>query len=383
MQLPVTTLQGYNTPFYYYDLELLRATLKAVNNKINGAPFIVHYALKANANPVILREIVQAGLGADLVSGNEVKAALEAGFQPCKMAYAGVGKTDWEIETGIDNDIYCFNVESVPEMEVINEIAAKRGKTAGIAIRVNPNVDAHTHRYITTGTTENKFGIDIPVLDEVIDKALSLPNIHLRGLHFHIGSQITEMEPYRLLCEKTNELLDHFESRGITFEMVDMGGGLGVDYQNPEKNSIARFKEFFDVFKQHLHVRPGLKVHFELGRSIIAQSGALVARVLYVKENSAKKFVILDAGMTDLIRPALYSAHHKIVNLTSQASAMETYDVVGPICESSDVFGHDEQLPLTKRGDLVALLTAGAYGESMASRYNMRNLPQSYFSIDK
>ncbi len=191
------------------------------------------------------------------------------------------------------------------------------------------------------------------------------------------------MEPYRLLCEKTNELLDHFESRGITFEMVDMGGGLGVDYQNPEKNSIARFKEFFDVFKQHLHVRPGLKVHFELGRSIIAQSGALVARVLYVKENSAKKFVILDAGMTDLIRPALYSAHHKIVNLTSQASAMETYDVVGPICESSDVFGHDEQLPLTKRGDLVALLTAGAYGESMASRYNMRNLPQSYFSIDK
>ena len=380
MRLPVDTLQEHSTPFYYYDLELLRSTLKAINKEISDSPFVVHYALKANANPVILREIVQAGMGADLVSGNEVNAALEAGFSAGKMAYAGVGKTDWEIETGIDSDIYCFNVESVPEIEVINEIAGRRGKTAGIAIRVNPNVDAHTHRYITTGTTDNKFGIDIPVLDEVVDKVLSLPNIHLRGLHFHIGSQITEMEPFRLLCEKANELLEHFDARGIHFEMIDMGGGLGVDYKNPEKNSIANFKGFFDIFKQHLKVRPGQMVHFELGRSIVAQCGALVTRVVFVKENSIKKFVILDAGMTDLIRPALYSAHHKIVNLTSQASAVETYDVVGPICESSDVFGHNEQLPLTQRGDLVAILTAGAYGESMASRYNMRNLPQCHFA---
>lgn len=380
MRLPVDTLQEHSTPFYYYDLELLRSTLKAINKEISDSPFVVHYALKANANPVILREIVQAGMGADLVSGNEVNAALEAGFSAGKMAYAGVGKTDWEIETGIDSDIYCFNVESVPEIEVINEIAGRRGKTAGIAIRVNPNVDAHTHRYITTGTTDNKFGIDIPVLDEVVDKVLSLPNIHLRGLHFHIGSQITDMEPFRLLCEKANELLEHFDARGIHFEMIDMGGGLGVDYKNPEKNSIANFKGFFDIFKQHLKVRPGQMVHFELGRSIVAQCGALVTRVVFVKENSIKKFVILDAGMTDLIRPALYSAHHKIVNLTSQASAVETYDVVGPICESSDVFGHNEQLPLTQRGDLVAILTAGAYGESMASRYNMRNLPQCHFA---
>lgn len=379
MQLTLNTLNQLPTPCYCYDLSLLRSTLNVIKEETKDYPFIVHYALKANANPKILEEIVHAGLGADLVSGNEVKAALNAGFDPGMMAYAGVGKNDWEIETGVAANIYCFNVESVPEMEVINQIAAHHSKTAGIAIRVNPNIDAHTHRYITTGTTENKFGIDIPVLDEVVDKALSLPHIHLRGLHFHIGSQITDMEPYRLLCEKINELLDHYEGRGITFEMIDVGGGLGIDYENPEEHTIAPFKDFFDVFKQNLNTRQGQKVHFELGRSIVAQCGALVSRVLFVKENSAKKFVILDAGMTDLIRPALYNANHKIVNLTSQSASQASYDVVGPICESSDVFAHDLSLPLTKRGDLVAILSAGAYGESMASRYNMRDLPHCHF----
>ncbi|MBR5638783.1 MAG: diaminopimelate decarboxylase [Muribaculaceae bacterium] len=379
MKLPIDTLRDLHTPFYCYDLSLLRHTLKVINDEIEGYPFVVHYALKANANPVILGEIVKAGFGTDLVSGNEVLAALDAGFIASKMAYAGVGKTDWEIEAGIDNDIYCFNVESVPEMEVINEIAARKGRTAGIAIRVNPNIDAHTHRYITTGTTDNKFGIDIPVLDEVVEKAVNLPNIHLRGLHFHIGSQITTLEPYKMLCEKINELVEHFEKMGVKFEMIDVGGGLGVDYENPEENPIAPFHDFFDVFKQGLKLHEGQKVHFELGRSIVGQCGSLISKVVFVKENSVKKFVILDAGMTDLIRPALYSAHHKIVNLTSQESDMETYDVVGPICESSDVFSTDERLPLTHRGDLIAILTAGAYGESMASRYNMRDLPQSKF----
>ena len=367
------------TPFYCYDLSLLRSTLGAINLEIEGYPFVVHYALKANANPVILREIVNAGVGADLVSGNEILAAIEAGFDPSKMAYAGVGKTNWEIETGIDKDIYCFNVESVPEMEVINEIAARKGKTMGIAIRVNPNIDAHTHRYITTGTNEDKFGIDIPMLDEVVEKAMKLSNIHLRGLHFHIGSQITSLEPYKMLCEKVNKLVEHYEKKGINFEMIDVGGGLGIDYEKPEENPIAPFHDFFAVFKHGLKLREGQKVHFELGRSIVAQCGALISRVVFVKENSAKKFVILDAGMTDLLRPALYDAHHKIVNLTSQESDMETYDVVGPICESSDVFACDEQLPITHRGDLIAILSAGAYGESMASRYNMRNLPGSQF----
>ena len=367
------------TPFYCYDLSLLRSTLSAINQEIEGFPFVVHYALKANANAVILGEILKAGIGVDLVSGNEIVAALEAGFDPSMMTYAGVGKTDWEIETGIDSGIYCFNVESEPEMEVINEIAARKGKTVGIALRVNPNIDAHTHRYITTGVADNKFGIDIHMLDNVVKKAMSLSNIHLRGLHFHLGSQISTIEPFRMLCEKVNEQVDHYEKLGIDFEMIDVGGGLGVDYDTPEENPIAPFKDFFGVFKQGLKLREGQKVHFELGRSIVAQCGALISRVVFVKENSAKKFVILDAGMTDLLRPALYGAHHKIVNLTSQESDMATYDVVGPICESSDVFARHERLPITRRGDLIAILSAGAYGETMASRYNLRDLPGCQF----
>lgn len=371
--------QGQSTPFYCYDLKLLRSTLDTVNQEIEGSPFVVHYAVKANGNPAILAEIQKSGLGVDLVSGNEILASIEAGFDPKKMAYAGVGKTDREIEIGLANDIYCFNVESEPEIEVINEIAARKGKTAGVAIRVNPDIDAHTHRYITTGTASNKFGIDLPMLDEVVDLAMRLPNIHLRGLHFHIGSQITKIEPFKMLCEKVNELLDHYEKRGVSFEIIDVGGGLGIDYENPEGNPIAPFHDYFEVFKKGLKIRPGQMVHFELGRSIVAQCGALISRVVFVKENSVKKFVILDAGMTDLLRPALYDSHHKIVNLTSHGEECETYDVVGPICESSDVFSTDERLPVTRRGDLIAILSAGAYGESMASTYNMRSLPQSKF----
>lgn len=371
--------ESFSTPYYCYDLSLLRNTIGTIQKEIAGFPFVVHYAVKANGNPVILEEIRKTGLGVDLVSGNEILASLEAGFSPNMMAYAGVGKTDREIEIALDNDIYCFNVESEPEMEIINEIAGKKGKRAGVAIRVNPDIDAHTHRYITTGTVADKFGIDLPMLDEVVDLALRLPNIHLRGLHFHIGSQITTLEPFKMLCEKINFLIDHFENRGITFEMIDAGGGLGVDYDNPEANQIAPFHDFFQVFKDGIRLRPGQKVHFELGRSIVAQCGALISKVVFVKENSAKKFVILDAGMTHLLRPALYNAHHKIVNLTSHESEHETYEVVGPICESSDVFGHDEVLPITRRGDIIAILSAGAYGESMASTYNMRSLPQSHF----
>lgn len=368
-----------STPYYCYDLSLLRNTIGTIQKEISGFPFVVHYAVKANGNPRILEEISKTGLGADLVSGNEILAALKAGFAPGMMAFAGVGKTDSEIEIAIDNDIYCFNVESEPEMEVINEIAGLKGKKVGIAIRVNPDIDAHTHRYITTGTVADKFGIDLPMLDEVVDLALRLPNLRLRGLHFHIGSQITTLEPFKMLCEKINFLIEHFENRGVTFEMIDAGGGLGVDYNNPEANQIAPFHDFFQVFKDGIKLRPGQKVHFELGRSIVAQCGALISKVVFVKENSAKKFVILDAGMTHLLRPALYNAHHKIVNLTSQESEHDTYDVVGPICESSDVFAHDEILPITRRGDLIAILSAGAYGESMASTYNMRSLPQSHF----
>jgi len=373
------TLATQNTPLYCYDLSLLRRTLATIKQEVAGYPFVVHYAVKANGNPVILKEIQQSGMGVDLVSGNEILAALKAGLDPGNMSYAGVGKTDREIEIGIDNGIYCFNVESESEMEIINEIAARKGKTAGVAIRVNPDIDAHTHRYITTGTSADKFGIDLPMLDEAVDMAMKLSNLHLLGLHFHIGSQITSIEPFKMLCEKINHLLNHFENRGISFEMIDAGGGLGVDYEHPEDNPIAPFHDFFEVFKQNLKLRPGQKVHFELGRSIVAQCGTLVSRVVFVKKNHIKKFVILDAGMTDLLRPALYGSHHKIVNLTSQEKESETYDIVGPICESSDVFATDEALPVTQRGDLIAILSAGAYGESMASTYNMRSLPHSAF----
>lgn len=372
-------LSSLDTPFYCYDLTLLRETLSTINKEIKGFPYAVHYAIKANGNRQILEEIMRSGVGADLVSGNEIKAALDVGFKPEKMAYAGVGKTDREIETGIDAGIYCFNVESVEEMDVINEIASRRGKTAGIALRVNPNIDAHTHRYITTGTSSDKFGIDKSILDEVVEKARSLSNVRLLGLHFHIGSQVTLMEPYELLCKEINTLLDHFEKKGINFEMIDVGGGLGVDYDNPEANPIARFEEYFNIFKRGLKARPGQMVHFELGRSIVAQCGALISRVVFVKENAVKKFVILDAGMTDLMRPALYGSNHKIVNLSSHSAQQVTCDVVGPICESSDVFAREVQLPVTRRGDLVAILSAGAYGESMASCYNMRSLPQCHF----
>lgn len=380
-QLPLQKFESQTTPFYYYDLDLLDDTLRKVKQLIEGKPYVVHYAVKANSNPLILRQIAASGLGADLVSGGEMQVALQAGFQPQHMMFAGVGKTDQEINLGLDNDIACFNVESVPELEVINALAAARGRVARVAFRVNPDIDAHTHSYITTGTAANKFGVGIELLPQVVELAQSLSNIELLGLHFHIGSQITLMEPYRMLCERINELLDFFDSRNVHFKMIDVGGGLGVDYEHPDTCPMAPFEPFFDTFTRHLHLREGQQLHFELGRAIVAQCGSLIARVVFVKENRNKRFVILDAGMTQLVRPALYQAHHLIQNLSADADApMVTYDVVGPVCESSDVFGHDEELPLTSRGHIFAIRSAGAYGEVMASQYNMRPLPPAIFS---
>ena len=378
-RFPLQSFQDTPTPFYYYDLKLLNKTLDEINRQIKGHPFKVHYAVKANGNKTILEEIAKKGFGVDLVSGGEISAALAAGFAANGMVYSGVGKTDPEINLGLDNDIYSFNVESVPELEVINELAGKKGKVANISIRVNPDIDAHTHRYITTGTAEDKFGINIEMLSTAVNKALSLPNIHLRGLHFHVGSQITDMKPFSMLCDSVNGLLDYFDRHDIHFEMINVGGGLGIDYVNPDVNAIPDFEHFFNTFKHKLKLRKGQELHFELGRSIVAQCGSLIARVVFVKENRNKKFVILDAGMTDLIRPALYQAHHVIQNISSRDTASDVYDVVGPICESSDVFARDEKLPVSKRGDIFAIRSAGAYGETMASRYNMRQLPKSYF----
>lgn len=380
MKFDIEKFKTLQTPFYYYDLNLLNRTLHTVKENVEGYPYEVHYALKANVNPMILEAVRNAGLGIDCVSGGELNAALKAGFKGNKIVFAGVAKTDKEINAGLDANIECFNVESINELEVINELAIAKGKIANVAIRINPNIDAHTHHYITTGLNENKFGISLDHFDKVLTLAESLPNINLCGLHFHIGSQIKETEPFEKLCEKINELQERAEKLGITFSLVNVGGGLGIDYEDPENNPIPDFKGYFDVFKKTLQLRKGQKLHFELGRSIVAQCGALITKVIYVKEGVSKKFVIVDAGMSDLIRPALYQAHHNIVNLTSESSEKETYDVVGPICESSDTFGTGENLPITKRGDIMALLSAGAYGEIMASHYNCREFPGSYAS---
>ena len=377
---PVEKLQSIQTPFYYYDTELLRQTLQAINSEAHKHEgFVVHYAVKANANPKILRIIREAGLGADCVSGGEIDASVKAGFTSNKIVYAGVGKSDWEINLGLDHDIFCFNVESIPELEIINELAAAKGKVARVAFRLNPNVGAHTHANITTGLAENKFGIAMRDMLTVIDEAEKLQNIKFVGLHFHIGSQILDMGDFQALCNRVNELQDELERHRIRVEHINVGGGLGIDYAHPNRVSIPDFKSYFDTYAKKLKLRNGQTLHFELGRAVVAQCGSLITRTLYIKEGATKKFAIVDAGFTDLIRPALYQAYHKIENITSE-EPIEAYDVVGPICESTDVFAKQTDLNRTKRGDLLAIRSAGAYGEMMASQYNCRKLPLGYMS---
>ena len=377
---PVNKFRELETPFYYYDVNVLRETLSCINKeagKYNN--FCVHYAVKANANHKVLTIIRESGLGADCVSGGEIRAAIKAGFPTNKIVYAGVGKTDWEINLGLDYDIFCFNVESVPELEIINELASAKGKTARVAFRINPNVGAPTHANITTGLAENKFGISMEDMDKVIDMAGTLPHVKFVGLHFHIGSQILDMGDFVALCNRVNELQEKLYARQIIVEHINVGGGLGIDYAHPNRQAIPNFTEYFATYHKHLKLRPQQTLHFELGRAVVGQCGSLISKVIYVKQGANKQFAILDAGMTDLIRPALYQAYHKIENITSE-EPMETYDVVGPICESSDVFGKAIDLNKAHRGDLFALRSAGAYGEIMASAYNCRALPKGYTS---
>ncbi len=377
---PIEKFRELQTPFYYYDTKVLRDTLACINKESQRYPnFHVHYAVKANANPKVLTIIRESGMGADCVSGGEVRAAIKAGFPADKVVFAGVGKSDWEINLALDYGIFCFNVESIPELEVINELAAAKGKVAHVAFRINPNVGAHTHANITTGLAENKFGISMQDMDHVIDLALELKNVKFIGLHFHIGSQILDMSDFVALCNRINELQERLYARRIIVEHINVGGGLGIDYSHPNRQPIPDFRHYFETYAEHLKLRPSQTLHFELGRAVVGQCGSLITRALYVKQGTNKKFAILDAGMTDLIRPALYQAFHKIENITSD-EAVEAYDVVGPICESSDVFGKAIDLNQVKRGDLLALRSAGAYGEIMASGYNCRELPKGYTS---
>ena len=350
---PLDKFKDTETPFYYYDTTLLRDTLRTINReagKYEG--FCVHYAVKANANPKILNVICQSGLGADCVSGGEIMASVNAGFMPGKIVFAGVGKSDREINYALDKDIFCFNVESVPELDVINELAGRKGKVARVAFRINPNVGAHTHANITTGLAENKFGI-----------------------------AMEDMGDFVALCNRINDLQSQLESHHITVKHINVGGGLGIDYTHPNKVPVPDFKSYFETYARHLRLRKGQMLHFELGRSVVGQCGSLISRVLYVKQGAVKKFAIIDAGMTDLIRPALYQAYHKIENISSD-EPMTTYDVVGPICESSDVFAKEVDINGCHRGDLIAIRSAGAYGEIMASQYNCRPLPKGYIAED-
>ena len=379
------------TPFYYYDTCLLAETLAAIKRETDcHENWLLHYAIKACANPKVLKQIQQAGFGADCVSGGEIKTCLENGFPASKIVFAGVGKADWEIELALEAGIQSFNVESLPELEVIAEIAQRMGKVADVCFRINPDVGAHTHSHITTGLAENKFGIAMSDMIRIIHIAQEMPSIHFSGLHFHIGSQILQMDDFEALCLRINELQEMLEENGIKVLSINVGGGLGIDYENPDKNPIPDFKAYFGTYAKHLKLRPGQTLHFELGRAVVGQCGSLITRCLYVKETATKQFAIVDAGMTELIRPALYGAKHQIQNLSgarvnealTQRGSGEgaVYDVVGPICESSDTFAKACPLPKTKRGDLIAIRSAGAYGETMASQYNCRQLPPSYTS---
>ncbi|MCX2741002.1 diaminopimelate decarboxylase [Pontibacter anaerobius] len=371
-------LQQHATPFYAYDLNLLRQTLQSAQQEAEKYNFHVHYALKANANTPVLDEMRKHGFGADCVSGNEVKAAIENGFSPKEVVFAGVGKSDDEINFALDQEIFCFNCESKHELEVLNELAEKKDTTARVALRINPNVNANTHKYITTGLEENKFGINAWELESVLELLQQLKHVQLIGIHFHIGSQITDLTVFKNLCTRVNEFQEWFLAHNIQLEHVNVGGGLGVDYYHPDENLIPDFAAYFGLFNQFLELRPGQQVHFELGRSLVAQCGTLVSKVLYIKNGISTNFAILDAGMTELIRPALYQSYHKIENLTSQKPEVR-YDVVGPICESSDCFGKAVMLPETNRGDLIAIRTAGAYGEVMASAYNLRDRAKAVY----
>lgn len=367
------------TPFYYYDLDLLRETLSVASGEAANRGFKVHYAVKANFNPVIMKIISGYGLGADCVSGNEIEHAISCGFPAAETVFAGVGKSDREIETALRHGIKCFNVESSAELAVINEIAGRMGKKATIALRINPNVEAHTIRNITTGTDENKFGIRIPELEKVTALFPEMENIVFGGMHFHIGSQITDLHVYRNLCSRVNELWDWFTDRGLEPADINVGGGLGISYEEPDR--FPPFADYFDIFREHLDSKIRSTISFELGRSLTAGCGSLISKVLFVKPGVGETFLILDAGMTDLLRPALYHAYHRIENLTSDLPVRK-YTVAGPICETTDTFGKFIALPETRRGDLMAIRSAGAYGEVMAMRYNMRSLPPSVFSDD-
>lgn len=370
--------EGLDTPFYFYDMAMLDRTLDAVK-EANRYGYHIHYAVKANVNTPILNAVKAAGFGVDCVSGAEIELALDHGFRANHVVLAGVGKTDKEISYALDKEIFSFNVESIQELEVINELAGKMGKTANISMRINPEIEAGTHQYITTGTKENKFGVSTDELLSSLDFIRSCKNISFIGLHYHIGSQIVDMDRFKVLTGRVNFLQKELKNQGFELPHLNVGGGLGINYSDPDSEPISDFETYFKIFNDHLELLPNQQVHFELGRSIVGQCGFLISRVLYMKEGGHTKFAIIDAGMTELMRPALYQAVHKLENISSHLES-DTYDVVGPVCESSDFFAKKVSLPKTKRGDMIVIKSAGAYGETMRNNYNSREFAKAYYS---
>ena len=381
----IEKLDKIATPFYYYDMDLFRRTVDTASELAQQHGIKVHYAVKANVERRLLEYISSKGFGADCVSGNEVLHAHACGFPADKIVYAGVGKSDKEIYHALQLGIEAFNCESLQEIYVINEMAHVHGLKANVSVRINPDIDAHTHKYVTTGLYENKFGISQHEFDKLIDILKKSEHINFIGLHFHIGSQITRVdEVFALECQRVNDIVAYFERNGLKVDNINLGGGLGVDYDDPDENPIADFGTWFRTISENIVRREDQTVHVEPGRSLVAQCGTLISRVLFVKSGETKNFLIMDAGMNDLIRPALYGAYHKIENLSAAQRSFfptfQAYDIVGPVCESSDVWGAGRLLPLSVRGDLMAIRSTGAYGQVMASRYNMKDLAPSVFS---
>lgn len=358
----------YGTPVYIYSKKAIEDKINQYKEAFAGYPTQICYAAKANSNLSILKIFNKHGLGLDIVSGGELYRGLKSGFSPDKIVYAGVGKTDNELIQAIEAGILSFNVESLMELDVLNELAGKLGKKANVSIRINPDVDPKTHPYISTGMKKSKFGIDMEDAEEAFLKADKLPNLNLVGIHCHIGSQIMDVSPYKEAVEKTVELVLKLQKKGINLKHIDIGGGLGIKYK-PEDNP-PHPKQLADIVIPVVK-KTGLKLLIEPGRSLIGEAGILVAQVLFLKDKGNKHFIIINAGMNDLLRPAMYNAYHHIVSVEKKKEKVIA-DIVGPICETGDFFALDREIDNVQRGDFLAVMSAGAYGFSMASNYNTR-----------
>ena len=371
-------LTKLKTPFYFYDLDLLDKTILSLKESLDPN-YSVYYAIKANNNSKIIKLIKDHDLGIDAVSGEEINKSLNNSIKPKKIVFAGVGKTKDEIIFAIRKKIYLFNCESFDEISLIDKISNELNVKTKIAIRLNPNIDSRSHKYIKTGMFDSKFGIQIDHLAEILEKIKNLNHIDLKGYHFHLGSQIDDLGVFRKLCKVSNEMNIYLKNKNFNITDINLGGGLGINYKEPDLNLIPDFKSYFQIFKKNLIYFDNQKIHFELGRSIVGQSGSLFSSILYLKKSFNKHFIIIDAGMTELIRPALYNAQHHIENLSSSKKENK-YDIVGPLCESSDTFAKDYYLNQSKIGDLIVIRSTGAYGEVMSSNYNLRKKVNAYYS---